>query len=240
MIILAYDTETTGLDVTKDRVIEVGMILYTTTRRRVLEATSFLVKSDKALDDEITNVTGITQSMLDRFGYDSDTAFDTVTEWFNQAEALVTQNGPRFDRRITESWGKQHNKTLQEKLWIDTYSDIPGVEGKKLEYMAADEGFLPMDKHSALADAQTALRIFSNHVGDINGIVERAKSPTLVIQSHQDRSNNADAKKLKFRWNPDAKIWWKAVKEMDLEGFAKTCPFDVSVNDQYSLDELWD
>jgi hypothetical protein len=76
---------------------------------------------------------------------------------------------------------------------------------------------------------------------DIDAIVERAKSPVVVLRSHQDRNNNDDAKKFKFRWSPDFKIWWKPVKEMDIEGLVAQCPFDVSrVGKEIPIDVLLD
>lgn len=239
MLLLFYDTETTGLDVVNDRVIEVGLVLYTTGQRRVLESSSFLIKSNVPISAESSEKTGITQTALDRFGYDSEDSFNILTEdYMKRVDAIVAHNGNRFDKRITESWGRLHGKSLPDKLWIDTMTDIPGVEGKRLMHMAAEHGFLPMEEHSALADAQTVLKILSRY--DIQTVAARAQSQTVVVQAHQKRDANDQAKKLKFRWNPDYKVWWKAMKETDVEEFSKTCPFDISIEEKYSLDELWD
>src|SRR6266436_6761715 len=59
-----------------------------------------------------------------------------------------------------------------------------------------------------------------------------AKSPVVVVRSKQDRSQNDRVKKHKFRWNPERQIWWKAVKEIDLNVLA------AKVNNEFGLEVL--
>ena len=90
-----------------------------------------------------------------------------------------------------------------------------------------------------MADCQTVLALVDQY--DIEEVVKRAKSPTLVVQSHQARNANDDAKKFKFRWNPDRKIWWKAIKAIDFEAFQKQAlPFDISVREDLHAEDLFD
>jgi DNA polymerase III alpha subunit (gram-positive type) len=238
MILLAFDLETTGLDFVKDRPIEVGAILYSTGQQKCLESQGFLVKTDAAISAEITKLTGITQQAVDKFGYESDDSLAAVTELMNQADAVIGHNVVRFDKRMLQAWQARHgwDGCAPEKLWIDTYTDLPDTEVGKLTLMAANAGFLNMFPHSALADCQTVLKLIESENPttkekyDINKIVERAKSPTIVVQAHQARHQNDLAKKAKFRWYPEKKMWWKFVKEMDLEGVVKDLQFDVSVH----------
>lgn len=238
MILAVYDTETTGLNTTTDEVIEFGMVLYSTGTRRTLESVGRLVKTNLPIIEEVTKVTGIIPAM-NRFGYEQDEALDEVIEIMSLADAIAGHNVKRFDKRITESWAKRVGRKLPEKLWIDTMSDIPGVVGIKLEHMAAEHGFLPLDKHSALADAQTCLKILAQY--DIDAVAANAQVPDVIVQGHHARNENETAKKFKFRWNPEYKIWWKAVKETELDNFVKSVPFDVSIADKsVQLEQLWD
>jgi DNA polymerase III alpha subunit (gram-positive type) len=238
MILLAFDLETTGLNITDDRPIEVGLILHSTGQNRTLESTSFLVKSDVVVSTEVTEITGITQAAVNKFGYDSESGLRTVQEWFENADAIIGHNVLRFDKRVLDAWVKRHGASLPDKLWIDTMTDIPGVAGEKLGYMAANHGFLNLFPHGALADCQTVLKMASMY--NIDEIVKRANTPTIVVRAHQDKNHNQDAKKQKFRWNPDYKIWWKAVKQTDVEELSKVCPFDISIADKsIDLDQLW-
>jgi DNA polymerase-3 subunit epsilon len=238
MILLALDLETTGLSITDDRPIEIGMVLHSTGQNRTLEATSFLIKSEVPVSDEVTKITGITQAAVNKFGYDPESGLQTVQEWFENADAIIGHNVIRFDKRMLDAWVKRHSASYPDKLWIDTMTDIPGVAGEKLGYMAANHGFLNLFPHGALADCQTVLKMVSMY--NIDEIAKRASIPTVVVQSHQDRNHNQDAKQQKFRWNPDRKIWWRAVKETDVEELAKVCPFDISIADKsIDLEQLW-
>lgn len=228
MILLALDFESTGLSFEKDRVIEVGAILYSTGQQRVLESQGFLVQSDVPVTTEITKITGITQQALDKYGYDQAESFQTVLSLVEQADAIIGHNVVRFDKRMLQAWGHRNLAEIPDKLWIDTYSDLPNTEIGKLTLMAANAGFLNLFPHAALTDCFTVLKLLEKY--DITKVVERAQSPTIVVQAHQARHQNELAKKAKFRWFPEKKIWWKFCKEMDLEEFVKSLNFDVSVH----------
>ncbi len=238
MILLAFDLETTGLDFVKDRPIEVGAILYSTTQQKCLESQGFLVQSDVPVSAEITKLTGITQAAVNKFGYAQDTALGTVTDMMQEADAVIGHNVVRFDKRMLWSWMEREvpNPNFPEKLWIDTYTDLSDTEVGKLTLMAANAGFLNMFPHSALSDCQTVLKLIESENPttkqkyDLEKIIGRAKSPTVVVQAHQARGDNDLAKKAKFRWRPDLKIWWKFCKEMDLEALAASVQFDISVH----------
>jgi DNA polymerase III alpha subunit (gram-positive type) len=239
MILLGYDLETTGLDKVNDRMIEVGLVLYSTGQQKVLESTGFLVQSDKPILPEITEITGITQAAVDRFGYSPESALEYFLDFAEQADAVIGHNVIRFDKPVTDNTAKRLDMVLPEKLWIDTMTDIPGVTGEQLITMCAKHGFVNPNQHSAEDDAKSVLKLISGY--DIEKIVERAKSPMVVILSHQGRGNNADAKKFKFRWNPEMKLWWKAVKEMDVAALAGEVNFDISrAGKEVSLEQLWE
>jgi DNA polymerase III epsilon subunit-like protein len=228
-IFLAFDLETTGLDFVKDRPIEVGIVLYSTGQKKCLESQGFLVKSDVPVKPEITKITGITQAAVDKYGYDSPSSLDVVLGLMRQADAIIGHNVVKFDRRMLQAWISREGFEAQwsEKLWVDTYTDLPGAAPGTLSHTAADHGFLNLFPHSALTDCLTCLKLFSSY--DESKVIERAKSPMVVVHAHQDRSQNELAKKARFRWYPERKQWWRWLKEIDLETFAKDLAFDVSV-----------
>jgi len=229
MIVLGLDLEATGLDKVKDRPIEVGLALWTTKFNRSLETRAILVQSEGIkVTDEITEITGINQSMVDKFGYSADAAFDEIMYFVDQAEAIVAFNGRCFDIPMVQNWAKRFNRTFPEKLLIDPYTDLP-MRGQELITMCAKLGVY-YDPHEAGADVSAMLRLMSKF--DFEVVLTRAKSPIVVVQSLQPRSNNKAAKKHKFRWNPDRGIWWKAVKEVDLNDLAG------AVNNEFGLQVL--
>lgn len=231
MILFAFDLETTGLDFQKDCPIEVGAILYSTGQQKCLESQGFLVKTDVPILPEITKLTGITQAAIDKFGIGSYLGLEIVLGMMNKADAVIGHNAKRFDKRMLESWSVRENlqnDLRSDILWIDTYTDLPGADPTKLSYMAADAGFVNMFPHSALADCQTCLKLVQGF--DIDKVIQRAESPTVVVQAHQNRNDNDLAKKARFRWYPDRKIWWRFLKEIDLDSFSKNLLFDISVH----------
>lgn len=229
MILVGLDLESTGLDKVKDRPIEVGVALWTTKFNRSLDTRTLLVQSDGVpVTDEITQITGITQSMCDNFGYTPEEAYDESMYFVDRAEAIVAFNGNRFDVPMYHSWAKRINKQFPEKLVIDPYTDLP-MRGQELITMCAKMGIY-YDPHEAGADVGAMLRLMGKFPFDV--VLERAKSPTVVIQSLQDRNENDKAKKRRFRWNPERKIWWRAVKTLDLGTLVK------EINNEFGLQEL--
>ncbi len=226
MIVAGLDLESTGLDIAKDRPIEVGVALWTTKFNRSLDTRAFLVQSDGVpVTDEITGITGITQAMCDKYGYTPEEGFDESMYFVDRAEAVVAFNGKRFDVPMYHQWAKRLKKQFPEKFVIDPYTDLP-MRGQELITMCAKVGIY-YDPHEAGADVGAMLRLVGHFPFDV--VLTRAKSPTVVVQSLQDRRENNKAKKHKFRWNPDRKIWWKAVKEIDLNDLAG------AVNNEFGL-----
>lgn len=243
MIILAFDFETSGLDKQKDRIIEIGLALYSTGQRRVLDSVGFLVNPDGiTVAEEITAITGIYQSAVETFGFSEEAALDAFFEMYNKSEAIIGHNILRFDLPVLHNaMDRLGYDRLEPKLAIDTMTDIPDVKGEQLVTMCAKAGFL-YDAHSALDDAKAVLKLIERYQ-PFDGIVERAKSPTVVLRSLQNNTteNNKVARKAGFRWNGDFKIWWQSVKEMDVEKLAKSYPFAMEyVSKDITLEQLRD
>jgi DNA polymerase-3 subunit epsilon len=237
MLWLSLDLETTGLDFNKDRVIEIGVVLFSTNQRKCIENFGQLVKSDVPVSSEITKITSIHQTAVDRFGYDQDEVFEVLTYLMDSCDAVIGHNVIGFDKKMAESWARRNKQTLPDKLYIDTMIDIKGHEGKKLSYLAADHGILNYFPHSAMADAQTVLLVADKY--NPADLVTRAKMPTVIIQSHAPRSQNEQVKKAKFRWNPDYKMWWKAVKETDVDELERSVSFSIGyAPKEITLDSL--
>lgn len=223
MILTSFDIETTGLNKTEDRIIEMGLVLYSTGQSKILRSEGFLLESAGVpVTEEITDLTGITASALEVFGYDQIAAIETFLEYAELSDAVIGHNSNFFDLPVIENTAKRLDVNWNfNKLCIDTMTDIPGVKGEQLITMCAKHGFVNPNQHSAEDDAKAVLKLISGY--SIDKIVERAKSPLVVIKSAHSRSDTANkaARKAGFRWNPDYRIWWQAVKEMDLEQFAK-------------------
>ena len=91
------------------------------------------------------------------------------------------------------------------------------------------------DAHEAGADVGAMLRLMAKFPFEI--VLERAQSPVVVVQSQQDRSQNERVKKHRFRWQPNLKIWWKAVKQIDLDALAKAVNNEFPIRERPDLNE---
>lgn len=238
MIVAGLDLEATGLDKVNDRPIEVGLTLWSTNLKRALESKNFLVQSGGVpVTAEVTEITGINQSMVDKFGLEPDEAFDETVSFISRAEAIVAFNGRRFDIPMMQAWAKRHGTTFPDKLVIDPFEDMPatsiaaspGMRGQELITMCAKQGIY-FPAHEAGADVGAMLRLMSTRPFEL--VMDRAKSDSVIIQSKQGRNENDKAKKHKFRWHPDHKIWWKSVKRIDLDSLV------TAVNNEFGLVEI--
>lgn len=235
MILLSLDFETTGLDIEKDRVIEFGAVLYSTNQKKCLDNQGMLVKTDVPITSVSTKLTGITPAAVNRFGYEPDDVLNIILGMMEDADAVIGYNARRFDKRVLEKWAGE----FPNKPWIDLYYDMPWqVPVGKLSHVAADHGILNLFPHSALADAQTVLAIADKYDPDL--LLARAQSPVVVLRSYQSRAENDLVKQapFRFRWNPENKIWWKPVKEQDIDEVIQSAPFKVTIEKQWTPEEL--
>jgi hypothetical protein len=155
------------------------------------------------------------------------------------ADYIIGYNVRRFDREILWSWVERESRLLPEKLWIDLYADLPWqVPMGKLSHVAADHGILNLFPHSALADCQTVLALGGKYDWDL--LVKRAQSPIVILRSRQGRNENDLVKEapFKFRWNPDKKIWWKPVKQQDVDEVINAAGFEISIEKELNIEEL--
>ncbi len=239
MILLSLDFETTGLDKQNDEVIEWGAVLYSTGQHKCLDSQGTLVKTTRTITPEITNITGIHPKAVERFGYDSDNMLDVLIDMMDNSEYIIGYNVRRFDREVLYAWANRFGRTVPDKIWIDLYADLPWqVPMGKLSHVAADHGILNLFPHSAMSDCQTVLALLGKYDEDL--ILTRAQSPVVILRSHQSQVDNDLVKQapFKFRWNPARKIWWKPVKEQDVDEVIKQAPFKISVQKELSLEEL--
>lgn len=225
MLLLSLDFETTGLDPNTDHVIEVGAVLYSTAQDQQLMTQGYLVDHEVPISAEITGITGIRKGMIDKFGLSSKVGLTTMLNMVDLCDAVIGQNIIDFDIPFAKNWCAREKEEWPERLLIDTKTDLPGVEAKHLGYMAADAGFLNPFPHRAVSDCMTVLKLTSTH--NIDDIVDRAKSPRVYLKAHVSFENNHLAKKRKYKWNSDEKIWWKVIKEIDLKTETDGCPFQT-------------
>lgn len=222
---LFVDVETTGLDSSKDTVIELGMVPfdYTLDGTVVAVGEPFGSLRDPGfpIPPEITALTGITDEMVRGATIDPD----QVTAFVDRASLIISHNAG-FDRPFCEGeWPVFSNKawacSLQEIDWT-----AEGFAGKKLSQIAASYGHF-FDAHRAIDDCHAGVDILnqrlprSNRTG-LAALLESARTPRWRIWAEGAPYVLRETLKAKgYRWNSGDKggprAWYRDVQEGDLE-----------------------
>jgi len=240
MLLVGIDVETTGLDTSKDRIIELAYAVWCTEKGAPLFMRSSLVQTDASVSEEITKITGITPDMLGQFG---ESLKATLTDFVltlakHRIEYLVAYNGRNFDYPVLNAELKRVEIDLPEVKCIDPVEDLPYEEvakRRKLVHMAADHGFLNPFPHRALFDVLTMMKILQGF--PLPEVLHRAASPSVVVRAmlpYEDVSGREAIKKKGFRFNEldgkrYEKQWVKKIKECDLPFLQKEVPVKLVI-----------
>jgi len=227
--ILGLDFETTGIDGTQCRVLEIGAVVWDTELKKPLAIQSEIIYPEGLTEIplESEKVHGISMETLKTYGTDGKTGFLRLIELLKTCEYVVAHNAP-FEQSFLineiENYGIEFD--AKKIKWIDTMSDIAypeDVQTRKLTYLAAEHGILNSHSHRAVTDVLAMLGILAQY--PFEEIVFRSQSPTIQVVAKVSFDEKDKAKNLGFYWNPKNKTWFKEFKEMDLEG--KNFPFEI-------------
>lgn len=250
MLVLGIDLETTGLDVTKDKIIEVGAALYDSETWEALRGLESFIwePSYPSLSEEITEITGIKEGQLVTEGVPLAHILPTLQEMFDECGAVVAHNAD-FDRGML--LGNLKNSGLAEKCrgaferdWICTAYDIPHTKPscRKLSHMALDYGVTidPSKLHRAVDDVDLMINMLVARGVDFNKDVSYFNEPWVILRAiipppWTGRGGDGGVgknfiSKLGYSWqvprNPKAeglfeKCWVKAIKESEIEAEKK-------------------
>ena len=227
MLVLGIDFETTGLDASVDRIIEIGAVLWDSVREAPVEILSTLVIQDNLaseLPDEITAITGIDAKMLREHGEHAPGAFSRLASLGEKSDFFAAHNAD-FDRGFYDAqFSRLTGLKKPERHWIDTTRDIPGIENmpsRRLMHVAAELGFLNPFAHRAVFDVLTMLKILQRF--PLDDVVSLSREPELTLRAvvakpWEDKGVGvALAKKLGYRWDAEGKLWLKPVKKPNLQ-----------------------
>ncbi len=164
------DLEMTGLNAKTDRILEVAAVRVRNGEET--ETFSALVNPGVVLSEKVTELTGITQKMLENgMPYD-----ETIKAFlgFLEEDILVGQN-VIFDFSFLKQWAVNHKITL-EKQAVDTLKlarqFLPAEQKKNLESLCAYFEVPRENAHRALDDARETMQIFE-------------KMQTLYAEEHE-------------------------------------------------------
>jgi DNA polymerase III alpha subunit (gram-positive type) len=243
MRILGIDTETTGFCPDKDRITEIGAVVWDTEKRAPLSMTNvnLLCPEVTEITSDITRITGIDMAHLKEFG-----RTDITEVLFNLGKQMahvgicVAHNAP-FDRGMLQAAFTRAELLFPEVVWIDTSVDLPfhaGVKSRSLNYVSADYKINPNPfAHRALFDVMQMLQLLDKF--DFTAVLARANEPNVTLvattrppwqdPSPEGSKDNDRAKAAGFRWAGDIKRWTRVVKSSEVRAITDSLPFPIGV-----------
>ena len=230
-LILGIDLETSGLDPKKDRIVELGAVLYDWELQIPVQMISKIIdpameNGEFKISEESEELTGISDHMLGKYGaYEKDVLVELqglsqfadyrMGHFCNDFDALF----------MIESYART---AVEEPslTWLDTSIDIrypEHIKTRNLKHLAAEHGFLNPFPHRAVFDVLTMLRIASCY--KLEDIIARSKEPTVYVQALVSFEEKDFAKDRGYRWCAPRKIWWRSWKLSDYEADKMECGF---------------
>jgi DNA polymerase III epsilon subunit-like protein len=230
MILLGADTETTGLDASRDRITEIGLCLYDTDTKQPVRISGFLVKPGIPIPAELEKLTGITNAMVDAHGVEPKDAVRAISGMAAKASFFVAHNA-EFDKGMIEAEYKRQGLTMPALPFIDTRVDLPSAayslgKSASLRYLAADHSFV-YPAHRAVSDVLAMLEILSRY--DIDETIRRAQTPNVKVRAVVSFDERHLAKERSYYWDSEKKVWWKPLKADEVDAEKEAAPFSVVV-----------
>ncbi len=193
--IIVFDIETTGLNATNDRIIEIGAVRIN--NLEIQDSFQTFVNPEKKIPERITKLTGIDDDMV-KDAPSQEEALKNFIEFCGKDTILVAHNA-NFDCSFIRMACQRHNLEFVFSK-IDTVvmsrSMLPNLKRHRLNNVAKELGLGEFNHHRADEDAKMLARIFcilanrlmnERHIkmlSEINGCVGNV-DPRLLKTYHQ-------------------------------------------------------
>ena len=224
------DTETTGMDLERDKIIELAVIVFEYDRDSgalgpVVARFSAFEDPGMPIPPESTAIHHITDDMVQGQQFNEAALQACLREVH-----LVIAHNAAFDRRFLE----------QRFTWFENLSfgcsqyDIPwsaqGISSHKLEYLAYRSGFF-YEGHRAEIDCLALLEVLAQPLGDTGGtafqaLLTSAREESLRLWANDSPFATKDALRGRgYRWDAQERCWHKELRQPGLEaelGWLKT------------------
>jgi DNA polymerase-3 subunit epsilon len=158
-VFTAFDTETTGLDPRKNRVIEIGAVQFDTSG--IMARFSVLINPERPMPEEASRINGITDAMLAGKPVAAEVLQDFLS--FIGTTVLVAHNAPFDISFMNEEFSRLMMPPLSNRV-VDTRilakEVFPGLPRYALQDLAKHFGIEAKDAHRAEDDAKVCYELF--------------------------------------------------------------------------------
>ena len=210
------DVETTGLDPAKDRVVEVGCILYSLEHATPVASFASLVHGEGNPAERINRIpsNALTNAPVAQY------AWNRLSEFIDCAgdDAVFIAHRAEFDRSFIAAVASKLSARLP---WVCSKFDIEwplSKPGASCVEMALAHGVPVVSAHRALTDCMLVAKTIEAVQGlghDVNAMLERALRPKATFQALVSYDDREKAKAAGFSWNGAAKVWTRSMAAED-------------------------
>ena len=227
VIICVIDTETTGLDPTKDSVIEIAFARYVFTEDglSLIECGSTLINCD---DNPAQTVNHISPALTKLRCSSVNHVLDAIL-----ASDYVVAHNANFDKPFVERLFNSYSEEIEKQSWICTLEDFEWdeKESRKLAYLCNDRNLVcTIGKHRAMIDVLMLAELIAHEGYDrFKNAVEYATLPRFEVVANVAYAQKDKAKEKRFRWNVDKKRWEREVRAVSMADVEAMFDFSVSL-----------
>jgi DNA polymerase-3 subunit epsilon len=177
-----FDTETTGVDFEKDRIVEIAA--YCPLNQKTF---SSFVNPRMPIPKEATQIHHISDDMV-KDAPTFDEVGKTFAEFCTEEALLIAHNNEAFDKIFIEKEFSRNSLTIPKWKYFDTLKwarkyryDLPR---HALQYLREVYGVESNQAHRALDDVLVLHQVFSQMIGDLTWeqVVALLQVPTKIIR----------------------------------------------------------
>jgi len=219
---LVLDTETTGIDPTADKLIELGLLLFEYSREscqigRVLGSYNGLEDPGVPIPAQATAIHHITDEMVRGQRLD-----EAAIERLLDGVGVVIAHNAGFDRPFVEA----RLPLFANLPWACSLREVPwdaaGIGSAKLEYLAYRSGFF-YEGHRAQVDCCALLEVLRRPLGQtgasgLKPLLDSAREPSLRLWALGSPFDSKDRLKARgYRWEGEKRCWYREVARRELD-----------------------
>lgn len=220
--ICVLDTETTGLDASKGKVLEVAAVLYNIPSRSILSQASMLCYAEENPAYEVNRIELDALKSIEAGLQVS--GLGMIREMLVHCDAIIAHNA-EFDKRWLETLIDFQQLSMNKK-WICTRNDVvwPIRKGIPLNliHICADLGVPIINTHRALSDCLLLLNAIEC-MEDIETFLDKSGKGRIIYHANVSYDNRQIVKEAGFQWDNIKKVWFARLTPE----IAATMPFTV-------------
>jgi DNA polymerase III subunit epsilon len=207
-LICILDTETTGLDANKGKVLEIAAVLYNIQSRSIITQASTLCYAEENPAFDINRIA--VESLKKTPPKIEGAALGLIADMMSASDALIAHNA-EFDKKFINTIVNLQ-LISRSKKWICTRNDVtwPIRKGISLNLVSicVDLGVPVINAHRALADCHLILGALEC-LEDIQYFLDKSGIGRITYHAEITFSERQLAKDNGFTWDNLKKVWHK-------------------------------